>query len=129
MLQAASIGLNPLGIAQEYGGDGELPGRMVASPPDHVIPYDTAVYLFHRHDVREVTQLGAAVFLFHRHAMQAQFAELGPEVVREQVVAVDLGRARRDFRGDEGLDGVAQRIDGVAQVEVQAGIVHGVCLL
>ncbi|WP_369914646.1 hypothetical protein AB8810_19385 [Xanthomonas sp. NCPPB 3005] len=50
LLQAISIGLNPQGVAQEYGGDGELPGRMVASPPDHVIPYGTAVYLLHRYD-------------------------------------------------------------------------------
>ncbi|MBO9739105.1 hypothetical protein J7432_08740 [Xanthomonas axonopodis pv. begoniae] len=50
LLQAISIGLNPQSVAQEYGGDVELPGRMVASPPDHMIPYSTAVYLFHRYD-------------------------------------------------------------------------------
>jgi hypothetical protein len=33
----------------------------------------------------------------HRHAVQAELAKLLPEVVREQVVAVDLGGARRDF--------------------------------
>jgi len=85
--------------------------------------------LFHGHDVGQVAQLGAAVLLLHRHAVQAEVAELLPEVVREQVVAVDVGGAGGDLVGGEVLDRAAQRVDGLAQVEVQAGIVHGVCLL
>jgi hypothetical protein len=53
LLQAAAIGMNPLPIAQEYGADSAFPGRMVASPPDHGIPYQTAAYFFHHHDGHE----------------------------------------------------------------------------
>src|SRR5690606_11231050 len=52
-------------------------------------------------------------------------AELLPQVGGELVRAVDLGRARRDLRGAEGLQGVAQCVDGLAEIEVQAGHVHG----
>jgi hypothetical protein len=41
-------------------------------------------------------------------------------------VAVDLGRTRRDLGSAEGLQRVAQGVDGLAEVEVQAGHVHGV---
>ena len=47
-------------------------------------------------------------------------AELRPEVAREIVVAVDLGGARRDLVGGEAAHGVAQHVDGLAEVEVEA---------
>ena len=47
-----ACGLNPLPIADEYHRYSTLPGRMVASPPDHIIPYTTGVYFYHGKDGR-----------------------------------------------------------------------------
>ncbi|MEP9369596.1 hypothetical protein [Xanthobacter sp. VNH20] len=47
---AMAVGLNPLPIAQETHADTVIPARMVASPPDHIIPYITAAYMFHGKD-------------------------------------------------------------------------------
>ena len=44
----------------------------------------------------EVAEPGAAPFLFDRDAVQPKLAELGPEVAREGVAAVDLVGARCD---------------------------------
>lgn len=44
LVQAVSIGINPLPIGQEYGLGSSMPGRMIASPPDHAIPFYTAKY-------------------------------------------------------------------------------------
>lgn len=49
-VQAMAIGVNPHPVAQELGEDSAIPGRMVASPPDHGIPYQTADYMFHGYD-------------------------------------------------------------------------------
>ncbi len=46
-LSAMATGFNPLPMDQEYLKDSIIPGRMVASPPDHLTPYFTAVYFFH----------------------------------------------------------------------------------
>jgi hypothetical protein len=48
--QTLAIGLNPLPVAHESFRRTSLPGRMIASPPDHLIPYFTAVYFFHHFD-------------------------------------------------------------------------------
>lgn len=50
LMQAVAIGVNPLSIAQEAGLKGAHPGRMIASPPDHAIPYQTAVYFYEHLD-------------------------------------------------------------------------------
>ncbi|OYX75797.1 MAG: hypothetical protein B7Y95_00685 [Rhizobiales bacterium 32-66-11] len=47
---AMAVGLNPLPISQETHADTVIPARMVASPPDHFIPYITATYMFHGKD-------------------------------------------------------------------------------
>lgn len=52
-LQALAIGVNPLPVAQEYASESMIPGRMIASPPDHLIPFQTAVYLYHQLDGAE----------------------------------------------------------------------------
>jgi hypothetical protein len=52
-LQALFTGVNPLPVAQELGTENSMPGRMVASPPDHVIPYQTADYFFNQYDGKE----------------------------------------------------------------------------
>lgn len=48
LMQAVSIGINPLPIGQEFGLGSDLPGRMIASPPDHAIPLQTAYYFLER---------------------------------------------------------------------------------
>jgi len=48
-----AVGLNPLPVADEYSAQTTLPGRMVASPPDHVIPYQTAAYFWQGKDGRQ----------------------------------------------------------------------------
>ena len=82
--------------------------------------------LLHRDDVGEVAEVAAAVLLLHRHAVQAERAELFPQVGGEEVVAVDVGGARRDLVGGELLHGVAQHVDRLAEAEGEAGKVgHG----
>ena len=51
-----AVGLNPLPVADEYSAQTTLPGRMVASPPDHLIPYQTAAYFWHGKDGRQDSQ-------------------------------------------------------------------------
>ena len=46
---------------------------------------------------------------------------LSPQVHRELVAAVDLGRARRDLGLGERVHGVAQRVDVFTEHEIQAG--------
>ena len=58
--------------------------------------------------------------------MQAELAELFPQVGRKEVVAVDVGGARRDLVVGELLHRVAQHLDRLAEVEGEAGKVgHG----
>ena len=76
---------------------------------------------FHRDDVRQIAHVGAAVFFADRDAENAEVAHLLPQVHRELVAAVDLGRARRDFRLGELLDGFTQGGDVLAVVKAQAG--------
>ena len=73
-----------------------------------------ARHLLHRHDVRQVAEVGAAVLLAHRHAVQAEVAELLPQVGREQVVVVDRGGARRDLVGGEARARVSRSISMVS---------------
>jgi hypothetical protein len=85
-----------------------------------------AADLLHRDHVRQVAHVGAAVLLGHGDAQHAQLAHLAPQVHRELVAAVDLGRARRDLGLGKVAHRVAQRVDVFAELEVQAGQVHGV---
>jgi AcrR family transcriptional regulator len=50
--------------------------------------------------VLEIAQAGAAVFLLDGDAVQAERADLRPQVHRELVAAVDLGGARRDLEAE-----------------------------
>ena len=82
--------------------------------------------LLHRDDVRQVAEVAAAVLLLDRHAVQAERAELRPEVGRKDVVAVDVGGARRDLVVGELLHRIAQHRDRLAEVEGEAGkMSHG----
>lgn len=50
LLQALIIGNNPLPVSQEFMPGSVQPGRMIASPSDHEIPFATADYLRHNYD-------------------------------------------------------------------------------
>ncbi|MDR6355135.1 hypothetical protein Q3H58_001806 [Pseudomonas psychrotolerans] len=84
-----------------------------------------AAEFFHHHHVGQVAEAGAAVRLGDGDPEQAQVAELAPEIVGEGVVAVDGSGAGRHLGGDELADLVTQEIQGLAEGEVQAGIVQG----
>jgi len=71
--------------------------------------------------VRQVAHVGATVLLGHGDAEHAERTHLAPQVHRELVGTVDLGRARRDLALSEVAHGVAQRLDVVAEAEVQSG--------
>ena len=83
----------------------------------------------HRHDVGQVAHVGAAVFFADGDAEHAQLAHLAPQVHRELVAAVDLGRARGDLGGGELLHGFAQRGDVFAVVKGQAWEMEHVILI
>ncbi len=83
---------------------------------------------FHRHDVRQITQARATVFFADSNPQYAHFTELAPHVGGEQIVLVDLRCAWGKLCGDEGLQLIAQHVDGFAQGEVQAGVTHGAFL-
>ena len=55
LLQAAATGINPEKVAQEFGVGGSFPGRMIASPPDHLGPYNAATYYYDQLDGLEQT--------------------------------------------------------------------------
>ncbi len=67
----------------------------------------------------EVAEAGSAIFLFYRDAVQAEGADLGPEVARKLVAPVDLGGARRDLVLREGVHRLANRVRGFAQIEIE----------
>ena len=68
----------------------------------------------------EIAEARAAELLLHRDAMDAERAELRPQVARKLVAAVDLVRARRNLRGRETAHAVAQHIGRLAQREIEA---------
>ena len=79
-----------------------------------------AADLLHRDHVGEVAHVRAAVFLGHGDAQDTELAHLAPEIHRELVAAVDLGRALLDLGLRERVHGIAQRVDVFAEHEVQA---------
>ncbi len=66
---------------------------------------------------------GAAELRRDRDAEQAEVAELAPQVHREFVVAIDVGRAGRDLGGGEAAHRFPQEVDVLTQAEVE--IEHG----
>src|SRR5271163_2331417 len=67
----------------------------------------------------EIAEPRAAIFLFHGDAMQAKRADLRPEIARKLIRLVDLGRARRDLVACEISDGLANRVRGLAEIEIE----------
>jgi hypothetical protein len=51
--------------------------------------------------------------------MQAERTDPGPEVARKLVAPVDLGGARRDLVCGEVAHGIADRVRGFAEIEVE----------
>ena len=99
----AEVGMRP--VAQRHAGRG-------------------ARDLLHRDDMGEIAHPGPAVFLRHGDPEQAEVPHLAPQMGGEDVVAVDPGRERGDALLRPGLDQVAQRVEILAQGEVQAGGEH-----
>ena len=76
-------------------------------------------HLLHRNAVLEIAEAGAAILLLDGDAVQAERADLGPEVARKLIAAVDFGGARRDFVLRERMHRLADRIRGLAEIEVE----------
>src|SRR5260221_11598727 len=70
----------------------------------------------------EIAEARAAIFFFDRDTMQSQSADLRPEIARERVCLVDLVGARCDFVGREIAHGVADRIGGLAEIEIEVAL-------
>src|SRR6185295_12340711 len=70
----------------------------------------------------DIAESGAAILFFHGDAVQAERAELGPEIPWKLVAAVDFGSARGDLMGGEIMNGLSQRIRGFAEIEIEAPI-------
>jgi hypothetical protein len=51
--------------------------------------------------------------------VQAERADFRPQVARKLVAAVDLGGARGDLVGGEVVHGLADRVRGLAEVEIE----------
>src|SRR6266702_8868970 len=82
--------------------------------------------LLDRDAMLEIAKAGSAIFLFHRDAVQAERTNLGPEVARKLVAAVDLGGARRDLVLRESMHRLANRIRGFTQVEIEHSMRVGI---
>jgi hypothetical protein len=67
----------------------------------------------------EIAEPCAAILLRHRDAVQAERAHLRPEIARELVGLVDCLGARRDLLLREIMDRVADRVGGLAEIEIE----------
>ena len=76
-------------------------------------------HLLHRDAVFEIAEAGAAILLLDGDAVQAERADLGPEVAGELIAAVDFGGARRDLVLRKRMHRLADRIRGLAEIEVE----------
>src|SRR5215472_5178622 len=68
----------------------------------------------------QIAELRAAVLLVYRDAQQAQVAELAPNPPRKFVLAVHLGRNRRQFLLRKPAHSLAHQRDRLAQLKVQS---------
>ena len=67
----------------------------------------------------EIAEPGAAIFLLDGNPVQAERADLRPEIARELVALVDFGGARRDLVARKVLHGLADRVRGLAEIEIE----------
>ena len=78
--------------------------------------------LLDRDRVGERVGAAAFVLLGDRHSHQTELGQLRDELVREALLAIELGRDRRDAFEGELPDGVANELVLFVEVEVEA---HG----
>ena len=67
----------------------------------------------------EIAEPGAAIFLLDGNPVQAERADLRPEVARELIALVDFGGARRDLIAGKIVHGFANRVRGFAEIEIE----------
>ena len=76
-------------------------------------------HFFHRDAVLEIAETRPAILLLDGNAVQAERTDLGPEVAREFITAVDFGGARRDFVLRERVHRLPDRVRRFAEIEVE----------
>ena len=67
----------------------------------------------------EIAEPGAAIFLLDGDAVQAERADLRPKVARKLIALVDFSGARRDLVVRKALHGFADRVGGLAEIEIE----------
>src|SRR5262245_40657419 len=101
--------------------DAEVGMRAVGQPDRSGSARD----LLHGDAVLEIAEPRPAPFFLHRDAVHAELTELGPQITREGIAAVDLVGARRDAVVGEVAHAGAQHVGGLAQTEIEAAnVVH-----
>ena len=75
--------------------------------------------LLHRDAMLEIAEARAAIFLLDGNPVQAERADFGPEVAGKLIAFVDFGGARRDLVARKVLHGLADRIRGLAEIEIE----------
>src|SRR6266567_3687399 len=79
----------------------------------------------HGNAVLEITEPCPTPFLLDRDAVHAELAQLGPEIAREQIAAVDLIGARGNAFSGKTAHALAQHVGRLAQAEIKAAnVVH-----
>ncbi len=84
-------------------------------------------HLLHRDAMGEIAHPGAAIFLLDRDAVQAERAHLRPQLHREPVGLVDLGRERRNLLLGKIAHAAPQHIDLWAEIVIEhqkPGVLH-----
>src|SRR5690349_18753908 len=79
----------------------------------------SAADLLHCDAMREIPHAGAAIFLLDGDAVQAEGADLGPQLDRKTVGAVDLGGYRRDPVLGKAANGGPQHVDFLTEIKVE----------
>src|SRR4051795_7937133 len=78
-----------------------------------------ARHFLNRDAVLQIAEPRSAILLLDRNPVQAERAHLRPEIARELIALVDFGGARRDLVARERINGLANRVRGLAEIEVE----------
>src|SRR6185437_10294079 len=78
--------------------------------------------LLQRDAMLEIAEPCPAILFLDRDAMQAKRADLRPEVAWKLIAPVDLGRAGRDLVAGEIVNGFANRVRRLAEIEIEDAI-------
>ena len=78
-----------------------------------------ARHLLHGDAMLEIAEPGPAILLLDSDAMHPELADLRPQLARKLVAPVDFGGARRDLVARKGMNGLANRIRGFAEIEIE----------